>query len=82
MLNNKLCVTYCSIFCPTRAAKSRDDGDGSSEKNKISSNPKACNLFDYIKGICGIYVHGGTLTAKGGAAAHLYDHCRKVCMCI
>ena len=73
-------VCMCRIVCPTRATKSRDDGDGSPvPNNKVPTNPKSCNLFDYLGGICGIYVYGGTLTAKGGAAAHLYEHCRKVC---
>ena len=79
--------TLRRILCPTRPVKAKDDSDGSgstTNNNKTASiivssgNPKACCLFDYIGPICGLYVYGGTISAKGGAAAHLYDHCKKV----
>jgi len=67
------------IVCPVRL-RNKEEGVEDAAKNRSSaaSNPKSCCLFDYIGPICGLYVHGGTLGAKAGAAAHLYEHCRKV----
>lgn len=40
--------------------------------------PKSCEAFDVLPVVCKLYVYGGSTGAKGGAAAHLYDHCMKV----
>lgn len=41
-------------------------------------NPKHTPLFEVLPKVCELYVYGGSLGTKGGAAAHLYDHCNKV----
>jgi siroheme synthase (precorrin-2 oxidase/ferrochelatase) len=41
----------------------------------IYLSPKSSRLFKLLPDVCTLYVVGGSKGSKGGAAAHLYDHC-------
>lgn len=58
--------TLRNIVCPTKKLPAH------------LKTPKSCSVFDALPTVCSIYVYGGTTGAKGGAAAHLFDHCNKV----
>lgn len=69
--------TLGRISCPVRLTNNKEEGDGGSGSSS-AANPKFCSLLEHIGPVCRLYVHGGTLGAKAGAAAHLHEHCRKV----
>ena len=70
-------VSLRGIKCPV----SNTDAVTTTAVSKLSGSfktPKTCGLFDLLPRICTLYVHGGSTGSKGGANAHLYDHCIKV----
>lgn len=67
--------TLRGIRCPTQQT------GNSAGKDKLSGTfltPKNCAAFNALTPICKLYVYGGSTGSKGGASAHLYDHCIKV----
>jgi siroheme synthase (precorrin-2 oxidase/ferrochelatase) len=74
--------TIKNIRCPVFNSK-----DASASSSAVSSqailsstylSPKSSRLFELLPDVCKLYVYGGSKGSKGGAAAHLYDHCIRV----
>lgn len=72
-------VTLRGIRCPVYSGDNAANASTAAAVLSVSHlNPKQCSAFDAVPNLCRLYVFGGSTGAKGGAAAHLYDHCIKV----
>ncbi|KAJ1442692.1 hypothetical protein B484DRAFT_55078 [Ochromonadaceae sp. CCMP2298] len=68
-------ITLRGIKCPVAVAGAVT---ATSRLSEVCRTPHKCKAFELLPEICTLYVHGGSEGSKGGAAAHLYDHCIKV----
>ncbi|RYY70372.1 hypothetical protein EON63_22690 [archaeon] len=69
--------TLKSIRCPVHNPKDPAN-PAVSRVSTTYLTPKACTVLETLPVICRLYVYGGSVGSKGGAAHHLYDHCIKV----
>jgi hypothetical protein len=78
---SKYQITIKKIRCPVASSSSSSKEANKSSQAILSSTyltPKQSRLFELLPDVCKLYVYGGSKGSKGGAAAHLYDHCVKV----
>jgi hypothetical protein len=68
----------CPVFNSKDPSASSSAVSSQAILSSIYLSPKSSRLFELLPDVCKLYVYGGSKGSKGGAAAHLYDHCIRV----